>query len=100
MSIATNLKAVDMVKSEILSEVALLYRTLADYEDEEEYDNVAEQIASIIAMDYILARRLGISYSVVDDRIRELLDMAVEGSHPIEVEFMDMSELRRYLKNR
>lgn len=33
VNIAANIRAIDTVKSELLSEVAKLYKTLADYED-------------------------------------------------------------------
>ena len=89
MNISTNLKAIDMIKGEILSEIAHLYRTLADYE-----------IATVIAMDYILARRLGIGYASIDKKISELLGIGEENGHELEIEFSDMSELKKYLKSR
>ena len=40
MNISTNLKAIDMIKGEILSEIAHLYRTLADYDEIGDYESV------------------------------------------------------------
>ena len=80
MNISTNLKAIDMIKGEILSEIAHLYRTLADYD--------------------ILARRLGIGYASIDKKISELLGIGEENGHELEIEFSDMSELKKYLKSR
>lgn len=100
MNISTNIKAVDTIKSEILSEVAALYRALADYDEVGEYDSVQNSISTIIAMDYILARRLGLSFKSVDSKITELLTIAEEGGHELEVAFSDMSELKRYVKGR
>ncbi|MCI8404664.1 MAG: hypothetical protein HFE49_07150 [Clostridia bacterium] len=100
MNISTNLKAIDMIKGEILSEIANLYRTLADYDEIGEYECVTNEIATVIAMDYILARRLGLSFSSVDNKISELLTIGEENGHELEVEFADMSELKRYLKSR
>ena len=73
MNISTNLKAIDMIKGEILSEIAHLYRTLADYDEIGDYESVTNEIATVIAMDYILARRLGIGYASIDKKISELL---------------------------
>mgnify|MGYP003220219502 CR=1 FL=1 len=53
MNISTNLKAIDMIKGEILSEIAHLYRTLADYDEIGDYESVTNEIATVIAMDYI-----------------------------------------------
>lgn len=100
MNISTNIKAIDTIKSEVLSEVAALYRALADYDGEGEYDNVENSISTIIAMDYILARRLGINFKSIDSKIAELLTIAEEGGHELEVAFSDMSELKKYIKSR
>lgn len=100
MGISTNMRAIDVIKSEILSEVANLHRTLAECDEVNGYDNVSDEIATIIAMNYILARRLGINYATVDVKIGELLEIAVENNHEIELEFSDMSELRKYIGKR
>ena len=44
MNISTNLKAIDMIKGEILSEIAHLYRTLADYDEIGDYESVTNEI--------------------------------------------------------
>lgn len=100
MNIAENLKAIEEIKSDILSEVAQLYKKLADYDELESYGHIESSLATIIAMDYILARHLGISHTALDARICELLTMAEENSHPLEVGFSDMSELSKYIRKR
>ena len=99
-SVSKNLQAVDMIKAEILSEVSHLYQTMAYYDETESYDSVENSIATIIAMDYILARRLGLSFSAVDEKIRDLAEMAAENGHELEKSFGDMSELSRHIKKR
>lgn len=100
MEISTNIKAIDTIKSEILSEVASLYRALADYDEVGEYENVSNSISTIIAMDYILARRLGLTYKGIDGKIMDLLSIAEENGHELEVAFSDMSELKKYMGSR
>lgn len=100
MNISTNLKAIETIKGEILSEMAKLYKTLADYDEIGEYESVTNEIATIIAMDYILARRLGVTFSSIDSKISELLSIGEENGHELELEFSDMSELNKYLKSR
>ena len=100
MNISSNLRAIDIIKGEILSEVAKLYRTLADYDELGEYESVSNGIATIIAMDYILARRLGLTYAGIDSKISELLTIGEENGHELEVEFADMSDLRKFLGSR
>lgn len=100
MNIANNLKAIEGIKSEILMEVANLYRTLSDYDELADYGSVESSVSTIVAMDYILAKHLGISFAALDSRICELLSMAEENGHSLEAEFGDMSELLRYIKKR
>lgn len=100
MNIANNLKAIEGIKSDILTEIADLYKKLADYDELADYGSVESSISTIIAMDYILARRLGITYNTIDTRICELLNLAEENSHPLETEFSDMSELHKYIRKR
>ena len=100
MGISTNMRAIDTIKSEILSEVAQLHRTLAECDEINGYDDVSDEIATIIAMDYILARRLGIGFGAVDAKINELLGIAVDNNHELELEFSDMSELRKHISKR
>lgn len=100
MNIAGNLKAIEGIKGDILSEVANLYRALADYDELADYGTVESSIATIAAMSYILARHLGIEYNAVDARICGLLEIAEENGHTLETEFGDMSALRMYIRKR
>lgn len=100
MNISLNLQAIDTIKSGILTEIAGLYNILSDYDDSDTYESAANEIATVIAMEYILARRLGISYSSIDNKISDLLTLAEENGHELELEFSDMSELNKYIKNR
>jgi hypothetical protein len=100
MNISANLRAIDMIKGEILSEIAKLYKTLADYDEIGDYEGVTNEIATVIAMDYILARRLGVSFDTVDGKISKLLAIGEENGHELEIEFSDMSELKKYLMSR
>ncbi len=97
MNITTNIRAIDSIKSEILQEVAKLYVTLADYEDTNLYENVSGSIATIVAMDYILARRMGLDFRTIDEKIAELTAIAEDSGHELETAFGDMSELRSHI---
>lgn len=100
MNISLNLQAIDTIKGGILTEIAKLYNILADYDDPDSYEDVSNSLATVIAMEYILARRLGISYVGIDSKISDMLTAAAENGHELEVEFSDMSELNKHIKNR
>lgn len=98
IKISANLKAIENLKSSILSEIAGLYVTLSAYEEKSSYADTACAISTVIAMNYILARRLGIGYSVIDEKMDCFLSVAEEEGHELERDFSDMSMLRKYLK--
>lgn len=100
LNITTNIRAIENIKSEILQEVAKLYVQLADFEDTDLYDGVSESIATIVAMDYILARRIGLDFRLVDEKISELTSIAADAGHELEQAFGDMTELRSHINPR
>lgn len=100
LNLSANLRAVDSLKGEILSEVARLHHELSDYDDPEIYEKALNSIATIIAMDYILARRIGLDFEAVDERIEKLTAIAEENNHELEIAFSDMSHLRSYVGKR
>lgn len=97
LNLTTNIRAIENIKSEILQEIAKLYVQLADFEDTNIYENVSGSIATIVAMDYILARRIGLDLRSIDEKIVELAGMAAENGHELEDAFCDMSELKRHI---
>ncbi len=100
MGISTNLRAVETIKSEVLSEVSRLYKLMAVCDDIDGYDDVEETLAAIIAMSYILGKRLGMGYGGIDSKIYELLTLGIDNNHELELEFSDMSELRKHMGKR
>ena len=42
---------------------------------------------------------VGIGYASIDKKISELLGIGEENGHELEIEFSDMSELKKYLKS-
>ena len=100
LNLTTNIRAIESIKSEILSEVAKLYVQLADFEDTNLYDNISGSIATIVAMDYILARRMGLGFDVIDSKICELTSLAADAGHELEEAFGDMTDLRSHISPR
>ena len=100
LNLTTNIRAIESIKSEILQEVAKLYVQLADFENTNLYDNISGSIATIVAMDYILARRMGLDFDVIDEKISELTSIAAEGGHELEEAFCDMYDLRSHIAPR
>lgn len=100
LNLTANIRAIENIKSEILNEVAKLYVQLADFEDTNLYENISGSIATIVAMDYILARRIGLDFDVIDGKITELTSLAADAGHELEEAFGDMSDLRSHINPR
>lgn len=100
MNISTNLKAIDSMKSAVLCEIARLYGELSDHDIEKDDRVIEESIASVIAMCYMLSRRLGFEYGDIDSAMSKILSQSIAGGHEAETEFGDMSVLGEYITAR
>ena len=98
MNISANLKAIDSMKSALLCEIARLYGELSDHDVEKDDKAIEEGISSVIAMCYMLSRRLGFEYSDIDFAMEKILSQSASAGHEIEEEFSDMSSLCAYIK--
>ncbi len=100
MNISTNLKAIDTLKSSVLCEIARLYGAMANHDTELDEHVIEEGIASVIAMCYMLSKRLGFDYSDIDLAMCEILSYNTEENSNDET-FTDMESLNSYIsKNR
>lgn len=98
MNISANLKAIDSMKSALLCEIARLYGELSDHDVEKDDTAIEEGISSVIAMCYMLSRRLGFEYRDIDFAMEKILSQSAAAGHEIEEEFSDMSSLCAYIK--
>jgi len=60
---------------------------------------VLDALAGVIMTTYLLARRLGLSYTRVDLRLVEKLRASLVEGHEVEQWYGDLSALLRYLEN-
>ncbi len=98
-TMSEQIKAAEEIKAQLLSEIANLYSILAEF-SESAYDRAADSAAAIAAMDYILARRIGVGFDVLDERICRMARLAAQNTHKLEQEFGDMSALYKYIEGR
>ncbi len=100
MNISTNLKAIDTLKSSVLCGIARLYSELANHDTEQDERVIEDEIASVIAMCYMLSKRLGFDYSDTDEAMCGILSGSIDENFD-EENSADMSSLNKYiLKNR
>jgi hypothetical protein len=97
IDITRNIKIIEWLKGELLTDLANLYKTLASGIREEIHETVADTISNIILISYLLGRRLGVSYNSIENKIQNKIKLGLVENHDIEKYYGDLSELSRHL---
>jgi hypothetical protein len=98
LDIAKNVKLIEWLKSEILSAVAELFRLLVSSARSSQ-DALVDCLASIIVGCYLLAKRLGINFIVIDQKVVSKIRLGILEEHDIEKDYKDLSALRQHIKD-
>ncbi|SFI69694.1 MazG-like family protein [Thermoflavimicrobium dichotomicum] len=96
MQFAKNVKVIDWLKTEILDQIANLYKGL-------HYANrhfIIDSLSSLIVSVYILARRVGLSFRELDQAVIEKLREHKNEGHQLEEWYGDLSSLEEYMNKR
>ena len=99
IDITRNIKIIEWLKSELLTDVANLFKVLVNGVKEEIHDSIAETISNIILICYLLGRRLGISYNAIEMKIENKVKLGLVENHDVEKYYGDLSELSRHLNS-
>jgi hypothetical protein len=94
--IARNIKAIEWLKTEIVIDAGQIGRALLNGKDE----LVLESIADSILCCYLLARRLGVSFSKLESAVEGRARMAGMQGHELEQWYNDLSSLAEHLSAR
>ncbi len=96
IDITKNIKIIEWLKSELLSSVASLFELLVKGIKGQQ-EAIADILANIILVAYVLGRRLGINYSNLDMRIEDKVKLGVLEDHKVESWFGDLSALKKHM---
>jgi len=99
IDITRNIKTIEWLKGELLTDVANLFRILGNGIKEEVHDSAADILANIILVTYILGRRLGISYQAIEMKIDGKVKIGLIEKNDIEKYYGDLSELSKHLSS-
>lgn len=99
IDITRNIKLIEWLKSEILTDLANLFKILINGMKEEVHESVAETLSNIILISYLLGRRLGISYNAVEMKIENKVKLGLIENHDVEKYYGDLSELAKHLNS-
>lgn len=97
IDITRNIKVIEWLKGEVLTDIANLFKTLASGMREEVHDSISDTISNIILICYLLGRRLGINYSSIDMKIESKIKLGLLDDHDVEKYYGDLSELSKHL---
>lgn len=88
---------IEWLKSEMLTDIATLFRVLVNGMKEEIHDTISETLSNVILISYLLGRRLGISYNSIEMKIQNKIKLGLVENHDVEKYYGDLSELARHL---
>lgn len=96
IDVAQNFKIVEWLKAELLDAVADLFKALLKTGNDAKKD----ALASIIIITYLLARRVGISFSNLDRTVKDKLNVSIKEAQEVEQWYKDLFDLSSYLENK
>lgn len=99
IDITRNIKMIEWLKSELLTDVANLYKVLVNGMKEEIHESVSETLSNIILICYLLGRRLGISYNAIEMKMENKVKLGLIENHDVEKYYGDLSELAKHLNS-
>lgn len=95
--ITKNIRMIEFLKSELLTTVASLYQNLL--KGTKVGQGVIQDIlANLVLVTYLLGKRLGVSYSMIDSRILEKIRIGMLEEHEAEKWYGDLTDLGEYMK--
>lgn len=98
--ITRNIKMIEWLKSELLTDIASLFKALVNGMKEDVHESVSEILSNIILICYMLGRRLGLSYNSIEMKIENKIKLGLIENHDVEKYYGDLSELARHLNYR
>ena len=98
VNVANNIKTIEILKAEALQNMAGLFNRMAAEPGPDTRDRLASDFAGLIAVTYLLARRLGYGYGEINENILKKLDRGIASGDTPERDFKDLSELRKYIR--
>ncbi len=96
MDVARSFKAIEWLKTELLSAVAELFRAMRQPRE----DRVADLLANVIMATFVLGRRLGVDFAHLESRLKENVRANAREPHDFETWYGDFTALDRYLESR
>jgi len=95
IDITRNVRTIEWLRTELISGVAALNRGMLHHKD----DMMLESLADTVIAAYLLARRLGVSFSRLEGKVAGKLRLNIDERHQIEKWYGDLTALLEHLEN-
>ncbi len=99
LDITRNIKIIEWLKSELLTDMANLFKVLVNGVREEVHESISDTLSNIILISYLLGRRLGISYTAIEIKVENKIKLGLIEDHDVEKYYGDLSELAKHLNS-
>ena len=96
--ITKNIRLIERLKSQMLNSVAEVFTMLASGAKASQ-EALAGCLGKIIVACYLLGRRLGIHYALIDQTIEDQIRLGIIEGNDIEQNYGDLSELQQHLRD-
>ena len=97
--VTKNVKIIEWMKKELILSVGdvfdLIFKGVKPLDEA-----LQDTLANIIMITYLLAKRLGISISEIDYKIKEKIRIGIDQNHSVESWYGDFSNLKKHMENR
>lgn len=99
LNIMSNMKLIENLKAQLLCIIARFFSLLTKGTNVAQ-ESIIDCISGAIIILYVLAEKLGFSFSEIDKTIKEKVDFGIKSEDPIEKEGKSLSHLKDYITNR
>ena len=97
--VTKNVKIIEWMKKELILSVGdvfdLIFKGVKPLDEA-----LQDTLANIIMITYLLAKRLGISFSEIDYKIKEKIRIGIDQNYSVESWYGDFSNLKKHMENR
>lgn len=97
--ITKNIKIMEWMKTELILSVGDLFNLI--FKGVKPLDEALQDtLANIVMITYLLGKRLGISFSDIDYKIKEKIKTGIDDNHSVENWYGDLSNLKKHMDNK
>jgi len=96
LDVAANGQVVEWLKAELVDSIASLFRSLLKAGN----DATVDALANLVIITYVLGRRLGISFHVIEMRVKHKINSSINETKDFDLYSEDLVNLQKYLESK